>query len=126
MTHPHPRTLLCAAVLALAAPAAQAAAPADVRVATAMAASHADLVKLFSEWRAFVRPAVRDGVPDYGEAAMAGKARELADYRARLAAIDPSGWTVAERNDWRLVEAEMNGFDFSLRVLKPWARDPSF
>ena len=26
--------------------------------------------------------------------------------------------------DYRLIEAEMNGFDFFLRVLKPWARDP--
>ena len=57
---------------------------------------------------------------------MARKARELAEYRARLAAIDPSGWTTAARNDDRLVEAEMNGLDFSLRVLKPWARDPGF
>src|SRR4029450_8245601 len=28
--------------------------------------------------------------------------------------------------DHRLVEAEMNGLDFFLRVLKPWARDPGF
>ena len=28
--------------------------------------------------------------------------------------------------DWHLVRAEMNGFDFNFRVLKPWARDPAF
>src|SRR5687767_15133268 len=110
MTYRHRPALLFAAVLALAAPAAQAAtpsaAPSNARVAPAMAASHADLVKLFSDWRDFVRAEVRDGVPDYSDAAMARKARELADYRARLAAIDRSGWTTAEQNDWRLVEAE--------------------
>jgi hypothetical protein len=28
--------------------------------------------------------------------------------------------------DWHLVRAEMNGYDFNERVLKPWARDPAF
>ncbi|HEX8233206.1 MAG TPA: DUF885 domain-containing protein [Caulobacteraceae bacterium] len=57
---------------------------------------------------------------------MARKASALADYRTRLSAIDRSGWNAMALNDYRLVEAEMNGLDFSLRVLKPWARDPSF
>jgi hypothetical protein len=57
---------------------------------------------------------------------MARKAAALPEWRARLAAIDTSGWTPAQRVDHRLVEAEMNGFDFDLRVLRPWARDPNF
>jgi hypothetical protein len=28
--------------------------------------------------------------------------------------------------DWQLVKAEMNGYDFNDRVLKPWARDPAY
>ena len=80
----------------------------------------------FDAWRAFVRPAIRNGVPDYGRAAMAAKAAELPRFRARLAAIDRTGWPVAAVNDYRLVEAEMNGLDFNFRVLMPWARDPSF
>ena len=47
-------------------------------------------------------------------------------FRRRLAAIDTTGWSASERGDYRLVEAEMNGLDFFLRVLKPWARDPGF
>src|SRR5262249_58539961 len=39
---------------------------------------------------------------------------------------DTSGWLVAQLGDRKLVAAEMNGMDFELRVLKPWARDPSF
>jgi len=87
---------------------------------------HAQLIGLFSEWRAFVHPQIVRGVPDYSALAMAAKAARLADFRARLKAIDTSGWSPADRNDYRMVEAEMNGFDFFLRVLKPWARDPGF
>ena len=91
-----------------------------------MPANHADLVKLFEDWRNFVAPRIKAGVPDYSKATMAQKAEELPKYRDRLKAIDVSAWPDSARADYRLVEAEMNGFDFSLRVLAPWARDPSF
>ena len=32
----------------------------------------------------------------------------------------------AQQVDYALVRAEMNGFDFNVRVLKSWARDPAF
>ena len=35
-------------------------------------------------------------------------------------------WPIPEQVDWHLVRAEMNGFDFNYRVLRPWARDPAF
>ncbi len=95
-------------------------------VAHAMPAKHAALVALFKDWRAFVHPAIRMGVPDYSLAAMARQSAALPTWRARLAAIDRTGWDAAATNDYRLVEAEMNGLDFSYRVLMPWARDPSF
>ena len=81
---------------------------------------------LFADWRAFAQPDIRAGVPDYSAAAMARKAADLPRYRARLNAIATAGWPAADTNDWRLIEAEMNGFEFFLRVLKPWARDPGF
>jgi hypothetical protein len=89
-------------------------------------ATHAQLVTLFQEWRAFVQPAIKQGVPDYSQAAMDHKLEEVPAWRTRLAAIDRTGWSAAAQNDARLIEAEMNGFDFFLRVLKPWARDPGF
>ena len=46
--------------------------------------------------------------------------------RTRLKAIDPRGWSTEQKNDYRVVEAEMNGLDFFLRILKPWQRDPDF
>ena len=41
-------------------------------------------------------------------------------------AIDPKSWPIEQQNDYKLVKAEMNGLDFNLRVLRPWARDPAF
>src|ERR1700687_4265485 len=90
----------------------------------ALAASHADLVSLFAGWRAFQRPKVVNGVPDYRPAAMAGQARELRLYQQRLQAIDPRSWPVAQQVDLQIVRAEMNGLDFDHRVLRRWARKP--
>jgi hypothetical protein len=88
--------------------------------------THAQLVKLFADWRAFNHPKITRGRPDYGAAAMAARAAQLPAFRRRLAAIDRRGWTASEVGDYRLVEAEMNGLDFFHRVLRPWARDPGF
>jgi hypothetical protein len=88
--------------------------------------SYDDLTALFADWRTFERPLMRDGAPDYTAAAMARQHQELAGYQARLAAIDPSGWPIDRQVDYQLVRAEMNGLDFNLRVLQPWARDPAF
>lgn len=87
---------------------------------------HAQLVQLFADWRAFNHPTIVRGRPDYSPRAMAAKFAQLPKYRRRLAAIKTAGWNASQRGDYRLVEAEMNGLDFFLRVLKPWARDPGF
>lgn len=92
----------------------------------AAASSYRDLAQLHAQWRQFEAPAVKDCVPDYTPAAMAAKAEGLADFQQKLAALDTAKWTLAQRIDFKLVTAEMNGLDFDLRVLKPWARDPSF
>ena len=87
---------------------------------------YAALLALYQDWRAFERPQMREGAPDYSAKAMARKQAELATYQARCAAIDASHWTIAQQVDYQLVRAEMNGLDFDLRVLKPWERDPAF
>ena len=88
--------------------------------------SHADLVQLFEEWRAFEMPEFVDGVPDYSAAAMARQHAELPQWQLRLNALAPENWPVAEQIDWHLVRAEMNGLDFDHRIRRPWARDPAF
>jgi len=87
---------------------------------------YGDLVTLFREWREFQKPGVTDHVPDYTAAAMRAQHRRLADFQARLAAFDVSGWPVADQVDFHLVRAEMNGLDFDHRVLRPWSRNPCF
>ena len=89
-------------------------------------ASYPALLQLFQEWRVFEQPVRKADVPDYAPAAISAKAAALPRWFARLAAIDTTGWTTEQLNDLKLVKAEMNGLDFDLRVLRPWARDPAF
>src|SRR5205823_13157738 len=95
-------------------------------LAAILVAAWADLVALFQEWRAFQRPAIVEGAPDYSAAAMAAQHKRLAALQKRLAALDTKGWTVAQQVDLEIVRAEMNGLDFDHRVLRPWARNPAF
>ena len=130
--------LIPAAVLlafGIASPALAATAPSDgvataasgsVATPVAMPANYSQLAALFREWRAFASPPMTADVADYGVAAMAGQAAALPGWRQRLAAIDRTGWPKAALIDHQLVAAEMNGLDFHHRVLKPWARDPTF
>jgi hypothetical protein len=91
------------------------------------AGTHDDLLALFADWREFESPPrTEDGAPDYTAETFERRHGELAAYRARLDAIDPSGWPVPHQVDWHLVRSEMNGFDFNHRVLQPWVRDPAF
>jgi hypothetical protein len=91
-------------------------------LSVAMSAGHPDLVSLFTEWRAFQKPKVVNGVPDYTPAAMARQHGELEEYRRRLATLDSRGWPVWQQVDYQIVRAEMNGLDFDHRVLRPWAQ----
>jgi len=95
-------------------------------MSTTSGSDYQSLVELWKKWRQFEPPAVANCVPDYSAAAMSQKAPRLAGFQRQLTAIDSSGWSVAQLGDKKLVAAEMSGMDFELRVLKPWARDPSF
>lgn len=85
-----------------------------------------DLVVLFKEWRAFEQPPLLDGAPDYTAGTFNKRYEIFKGYQRRLQEINPGGWPVDQKVDWYIVLAEMNGFDFNYRVLKPWARDPAF
>ncbi|HJS75679.1 MAG TPA: DUF885 family protein, partial [Vicinamibacteria bacterium] len=95
-------------------------------LAPAPSARYEDLAALFTEWRAFQKPRLVDGVPDYTANAMAKQHRELAGYQERLKAIDPGGWPIPQQVDYHLVRAEMNGLEFDHRVLVPWKNNPAF
>lgn len=85
-----------------------------------------ELVQLFDDWREFERPPVLDGEPDYSAERFFAAYDELQSYVARLEDIDTKDWSLEQKADWHIVRAEMNGFDFNHRVLKPWARDPAY
>ena len=95
-------------------------------LAIVLAAGPADLVSLFTEWRAFQKPRIVNGVPDYTPAAMARQHGELRNFQARLASLDSRKWPVSQQVDYQIVRAEMNGLDFDHRVLTPWTRNPDF
>ncbi len=93
---------------------------------TARSTEYGDLVALHKEFREAQKPNIVEGVPDYSEAAMETQRLELEKLKGRLAAIDSSSWPIAQRVDYQLVRAEMNGLDFDHRVLRPWSRNPGF
>ncbi len=85
-----------------------------------------DLVTLLREVRQLERTETRDGVPDYTASTMSSVQRKLMALRERLHTIDTTGWTLEQKIDREIVRAEINGFDFFIRILKPWERDPAF
>lgn len=85
-----------------------------------------DLLDLHARWTAFERPPLLEGAPDYTVATTARRHVALKALQAKLAAIDPKAWPVEQQVDYALVRAQMDGLDFDIRVLRPWARDPAF
>ncbi|WP_439101606.1 hypothetical protein [Congregibacter sp.] len=92
----------------------------------ANASSYEELVDLFGDWRAFEKPPLLNGAPDYTASRFAQAHAELPALQNRLNDLDTSDWPIEQKVDWHVLRAEMNGFDFNHRVLKPWVRDPAF
>jgi hypothetical protein len=88
--------------------------------------SYPQLLSLFTEWRTFEEPPRVGGVPDYAPATNTRRLTALRAMQAKLRAIDTTGWRVSEQVDWHLVRAEMNGLQYHLTVLQPFARDPAY
>jgi hypothetical protein len=84
------------------------------------------LVSLFNDWRAFEKPPLRNGAPDYTVETFNKRLAGFKKLQSNLIAIDTTAWSVEHKVDWMIVWAEMNGYDFNYRVLKPWQRDPAF
>ncbi|MEC7858618.1 MAG: hypothetical protein VX706_04400, partial [Bacteroidota bacterium] len=85
-----------------------------------------DLVNLFNDWREFESPPLLDGAPDYTRERFKTDHNSFIALKNRLNSFDINKWSVSEQIDWHVVRAEMNGYDFNYRVLRPWERDPAF
>src|SRR6056300_376227 len=85
-----------------------------------------ELVSLFKDWRAFEVPPMKNGVPDYSEASFNQRWETYTVLRERLEKFNKETWEAEQQVDWYLLWAEMNGYVFNAKILKPWQRDPAF
>ena len=93
---------------------------------SATSTSYEDLTQLFKEWREFENPPLKDGAPDYTKETFEKRHPDFLALQKRLNQIDHTSWPVDQQVDWNIVRAEMNGYDFNHRILKPWERDPAY
>jgi hypothetical protein len=85
-----------------------------------------DLLTLFADWRDFESPPLLAGAPDYTREQFAARQDDFRQLQSRLQSFSIDDWPVPQQVDWHIVRAEMNGYDFNVRVLQPWVRDPAF
>ena len=85
-----------------------------------------DLIQLFTDWRNFENPPLLDGTPDYTKERFDNDQNKFIELREKLNSFYIDEWPINKQIDWHIVKAEMNGYDFNYRVLKPWERDPAF
>jgi hypothetical protein len=85
-----------------------------------------ELVELFNDWRDFENPPRLNGAPDYTADRFKKDHTAFKDLQNRLIQIAIDGWPIPYQVDWHVVRAEMNGYDFNYRVLRPWVRDPAY
>src|SRR5256885_17208491 len=71
-----------------------------------------DLAAFFAAWRAFQRPKLVDGVPDYSASSMAAQHRELARWQRRLDPFDTTGWRAGQKADPEILPPGTNGLAF--------------
>lgn len=84
------------------------------------------LEELFSDWRAFEIPPLRNGVPDYRQETFDLRSGDFQKLRNTLEALVKDEWPIEDQIDWHILWAEMNGYEFNTKVLKSWQRDPAF
>ncbi|MGI9626009.1 MAG: DUF885 family protein [Longimicrobiales bacterium] len=83
-----------------------------------------DLIAIDAELTELRRPALLEGVPQFGSDAIASRAAALGDLQVQLGEIDASSWSTGGKVDYLLVWAKANGIEFEHRVTRPWNRDP--
>ncbi len=78
--------------------------------------NYTSLVSFFKEWRAFEKPSLLNGAPDYTAVNFNKRWAAFKSLQSRLNKMDTSSWTMEQKNDWMLVWAEMYGNDCCHRV----------
>ncbi|MDG1263961.1 MAG: DUF885 family protein [Flavobacteriaceae bacterium] len=88
--------------------------------------TRSELIQLFNDWRNFESPPLADGVPDYSQKSFDNRWGTFILLKTKLEGFEKDDWSVQEQVDWYLLWAEMNGYIFNTKILKPWQRDPAF
>jgi hypothetical protein len=84
------------------------------------------LLQLHHDFLTLRDSGMKDPAHDFSPAAIEARARQLHELQSRLGTISNAAWSVDRKVDWVLVRTELNDLDFRYRVIRPWARDPSF
>jgi hypothetical protein len=98
-------------------------------------ATHAQLVVLHQELRDYMVPGFTSSVvldsgarvgEQYADTLMAAKLQGLEAFERRLQALDVQSWPRDQQVEFLTVKSLLNGYRFTLEVLRPWKRDPGF
>src|SRR5260221_9441917 len=93
----------------------------------------------FWQWRARYQPFSKDDIPrierpledqagsrDWSAGSIAKQKATLEDFEKQWKQIDPTGWSVARRVDYRLMGSALARVRWELDINPRWQRDPSF
>ena len=84
------------------------------------------LTQLFEQWREFEQPPLFNGAPDYRSKTFDSRYETFESIRKKLFKIETANWSIENKIDWHILWAELNGYEFNHKLLKPWQRDPAF
>lgn len=99
--------------------------------------TYEDLVALFAEFDAARLPepwnanflehdAPRQAMEVYQPASVKARLKALKSVNARLDGMNVAAWPIGQQSEYLAVRAEVDGEEFRLKALRPWARDPGF
>src|SRR5258708_15670023 len=93
----------------------------------------------FWQWRARYQPFSKDDIPrierpiedradprDWSASSIAKQKATLENFEKQWKQIDPTGWSVARRVDYRLMGSALARVRWELDINPRWQRDPSF
>ena len=102
--------------------------------------SYQDVVALFQEFLAWQDPQRASGErpnrdiagaaaavhPDYGAAAVAARVAQMEAFQDRLTDMAVVDWPLAGQVEYLAVRSRFDQHEFTLKVSRPWSRDPGF
>jgi len=95
----------------------------------------AGLATDFWAWRAHYQPFSGDDIPrierpggtrDWSAASIAKQRADLDRFEKQWKAIDPTGWSVSQQVDYRLIGSAIARVHWELDITRRWERDPTF